>query len=224
MGLDMYLKRMPRHRGATADDVDAVEDYLDWLRAKADGSKYSDCTFTKWCGRKKTPSKSNLEFYADYYKAYYSKWDEEHKNPWMRIAEHVGYWRKANHIHNWFVENIQDGIDDCAYHREVTDEDLLELLDVCKRVLDSCEMVDARLNVGTQYSNGKATPIFEDGQLVKNSAIAEELLPTASGFFFGGMAYDSYYVEDIKNTIDIIKNVLETTDFDTQMVYYVSSW
>lgn len=23
----------------------------------------------------------------------------------------IGYWRKANQIHNWFVENIQDGIE-----------------------------------------------------------------------------------------------------------------
>lgn len=224
MGLDMYLKRMPRHRGATADDVDAVEDYLDWLRAKADDSKYSDCTFTKWCGRKKTPSKSDLEFYAPYYKAYYSEYDEEHKYPWMRIAEHVGYWRKANQIHNWFVENIQDGVDDCNYHREVTEEDLEELLDLCKRVLNSCEMASGQIQNGYQYANGVMSPIMEYGHYVKDSSVAEELLPTTSGCFFGGTNYDQYYVEDIKNTIDIITKVLETTNFDTQMIYYVSSW
>ena len=27
----------------------------------------------------------------------------------------VMYWRKANYIHNWFVENIQNGSDDCNY-------------------------------------------------------------------------------------------------------------
>lgn len=25
----------------------------------------------------------------------------------------VGYWRKANAIHKWFVDNVQDGVDDC---------------------------------------------------------------------------------------------------------------
>ena len=45
-------------------------------------------------------------------------------------------WRKANQIHNWFVENVQDGIDDCSYHNEVTKEILEELLDICQRVLD----------------------------------------------------------------------------------------
>ena len=65
---------------------------------------------------------------------------------------------------------------------------------------------------------------MENGQYVKDSAVAEELLPTTSGCFFGGTNYDQYYVEDIKHTIDVIKNVLETTNFDTQMIYYISSW
>lgn len=29
------------------------------------------------------------------------------------ILEEVAYWRKANHIHRWFVQNVQDGNDDC---------------------------------------------------------------------------------------------------------------
>lgn len=224
MGLDMYLERMPRYRGATADDVSAVESYLDWLKSKAEGSEYAQCSFTKWCGREKAPAKEYLEFYADYYKPHYSEWDTEHKHPWMRITEQVGYWRKANQIHNWFVENIQDGVDDCNYHREVTEEDLNELLDICKRVLDSCEMVDGQVNNGWEYRDGQRIPIVEPGKYVKDSSVAAELLPSTPGFFFGGTDYDEWYVQDIKNTIDIINKVLETTDFDTQMIYYVSSW
>lgn len=224
MGLDMYLNRMPRYRGATAEDVSAVESYLDWLKEKIDGGKYANSTFKEWCGREKTPSKEYIEFYANYYKATYSDWDKEHKYPWMRIKEEVGYWRKANHIHNWFVENIQNGEDDCEYHGEVTEEDLRELLSVCKKVLDSCELVNGKVANGYKYENGTRITIWEDGQYVKNSSVAEELLPSCSGFFFGSTNYDQYYVEDVKKTIDIITKVLETTDFDKQMIYYVSSW
>lgn len=224
MGLDMYLNRMPRYRGATADDVDAVESYLDWIAEKANGSESANCTFTKWCGRKKTPPKAYIEFYADFYKVHYSDWDTEHKYPWTRIHEQVGYWRKANQIHNWFVENIQNGVDDCNYHREVTEEDLHELLDICERVLNSCKMVNGKIQNGTRYENGKMVPIMEDGKYVQDSSVAEELLPSTSGFFFGGTDYDEYYVEDIKHTIDVVTTVLETTDFDKQMVYYISSW
>lgn len=49
------------------------------------------------------------------------------------IDEKVGYWRKANAIHKWFVDNCQDGVDDCreAY---VSLDQLIELLDICKQV------------------------------------------------------------------------------------------
>lgn len=49
------------------------------------------------------------------------------------IEERVGYWRKANAIHQWFVENCQEGVDDCreAY---VEFDQLIELLDICREV------------------------------------------------------------------------------------------
>jgi hypothetical protein len=46
----------------------------------------------------------------------------------------IGYWRKANAIHQWFVDNVQDGDDDCGKHY-VSREKLVELMVVCKRVL-----------------------------------------------------------------------------------------
>lgn len=45
------------------------------------------------------------------------------------------YWRKANAIHKWFVDNVQDGKDDCGEY-SVGEEDLRKLLDVVTRVLD----------------------------------------------------------------------------------------
>jgi hypothetical protein len=50
------------------------------------------------------------------------------------ITESVGYWRKANAIHKWFVDNIQEGEDDCREY-EVSFEQLQELKKLCKQVL-----------------------------------------------------------------------------------------
>lgn len=48
----------------------------------------------------------------------------------------VGYWRKSNQIHNWFVENVQGGVDDCEeYH--VTYEQLTKLKELCLKVLET---------------------------------------------------------------------------------------
>jgi hypothetical protein len=46
------------------------------------------------------------------------------------IEEEFMYWRKANYIHRWFVENVQDGVDDCGTY-EVVQEDLLKFYDLC---------------------------------------------------------------------------------------------
>jgi hypothetical protein len=45
----------------------------------------------------------------------------------------VCYWRKANAIHQWFVSNLSEGVDNCEL-RYVSREQLTELLDECKKV------------------------------------------------------------------------------------------
>lgn len=52
------------------------------------------------------------------------------------IVEDVMYWRKANHIHGWFVENVQQGRDECQ-ESYVELHDLIELRDLCKKVLET---------------------------------------------------------------------------------------
>lgn len=43
-------------------------------------------------------------------------------------------WRKANQIHEWFVQNVQSGEDDCKRY-SVSMEDLRLLVKLCKDVL-----------------------------------------------------------------------------------------
>lgn len=43
------------------------------------------------------------------------------------------YWRKANAIHKWFVDNVQDGEDDCREY-EVSEEQLSLLANLCRHV------------------------------------------------------------------------------------------
>jgi len=63
------------------------------------------------------------------------KGGKEYKTlPIRSIVEEIGYWRKANQIHNWFVKNVQNGEDDCKSY-EFTLETLLKLREVCKEVL-----------------------------------------------------------------------------------------
>ena len=55
-------------------------------------------------------------------------------NQISEIIESVAYWRKANAIHKWFVDNVQNGTDDCGKYR-VTVEQLKQLVKACKDIL-----------------------------------------------------------------------------------------
>lgn len=52
----------------------------------------------------------------------------------VKTSVEVGYWRKANQIHKWFVDNIQKGVDNCATYC-VDRKDLQKLLETCQEVL-----------------------------------------------------------------------------------------
>ena len=54
------------------------------------------------------------------------------------------YWRKANAIHKWFVENIQGGEDNCRRYY-VEREQLTELRDLCAKLYTQREMAEETL-------------------------------------------------------------------------------
>lgn len=54
--------------------------------------------------------------------------------PVSYVTVEVGYWRKANAIHKWFVNNVQRGVDDCGNYY-VSRDHLNELQQLCERVL-----------------------------------------------------------------------------------------
>ena len=50
------------------------------------------------------------------------------------VTAELMYWRKANAIHKWFVDNVQDGVDECQ-ESWVDREKLEQLLAVIEEVL-----------------------------------------------------------------------------------------
>lgn len=109
----------------------------------------------------------------------------------LTVSACCAYWRKANHVHNWFVSEVMDGVDDCSTSRLINGEELADLVDRCKQVLD--------------------TPV-----------LAASLLPTVSGFFFGSVDYDEWYLADTKHTIDRLNQVFETYPKPLRLRYRAS--
>jgi hypothetical protein len=116
---------------------------------------------------------------------------QENGHPIKEITASVGYWRKANAIHGWFVQEVQEGEDDCNEYY-VSREKLEELKNLCEQVL-------------------------------ANRSLAAKLLPSTSGFFFGGTEYDDSYFSDLELTVEIVNDTLLLSDKDWNF-YYQSSW
>jgi hypothetical protein len=112
------------------------------------------------------------------------------------VTEEVAYWRKANHIHNWFVKNVQNGVDDCGTY-DVSTDNLLELIKLCESVLEK-----------------------------RDDEFSKANLPTTSGFFFGSTEYDEYYYSDVEHTIGMLKPLVDVDFFEYGLsdFKYHSSW
>ena len=101
------------------------------------------------------------------------------------------YWRKSNQIHKWFVDNVQNGVDDCEYY-PVTLDKIYLFADTAKHV---------------------------------NKHNAADVMPTASGFFFGGTEYDEYYFNDVKETKKRFNKLKHRKSFwNHWTLYYHASW
>jgi len=135
------------------------------------------------------------------------------------ITEHVGQWRKFNALHSWFINNFADGVDDCRmiYVGEDGLKQALEVLQKVKAALDKAGKKVASIHVG--WKDGEK--MYEDMEVYDADEV-EKLLPTASGFFFGGTEYDEYYYDEVCRTIELFEELLkEESDGD---YYYEASW
>jgi len=83
----------------------------------------------------------------------------------------VAQWRKSNAVHGWFVENVQDGEDNCQEY-EVSREKLQALVN------DIDEVLGARMRASK----------------------AMEKLPPVDGPFFGSFDLDEHYYNDLEYT------------------------
>ena len=136
-------------------------------------------------------------------------------------------WRKANQIHKWFVDHVQDGKDDCGCY-DVEVEQLQQLLGIVNKVLDSTTLVNGKVVNGYTFDyKMNVTPNIVDGMVLKDDSVAKKLLPTQEGFFFGSCDYDEYYWDDLKYTkerLEQILGMLEKSEYNWWCVKGEDDW
>jgi len=107
MGLDMYLS------------VEKYIDRYDWIKTRQEDNLVETPEF-----------KIISELIAP------DLIDKEGSAAGIRMEIPVGYWRKANAIHKYFVDECADGVDECQPIR-LAIEELIVLRDKCKTVLEN---------------------------------------------------------------------------------------
>lgn len=110
-------------------------------------------------------------------------------NPDAFVQKNVAYWRKANQIHAWLINNGTNREED--YYCHISIDKLKELKNVCENILD-------------------------------DHTLADILLPTQAGFFFGSIDYDDWYYEDLQDTIHILDAIIDTHTDEYRYVYIAS--
>jgi hypothetical protein len=139
----------------------------------------------------------------------------------------AAYWRKANAIHRWFVEECQEGVDECqtTYLEREKLESLLAKCKLAKKLIEDGGTEKGEVECGLHLGpNGEWIPKVEPGTVYLGVEKAADVLPTTSGFFFGSTDYDQWYVQDIDNTIEQLEAVFANPLFDECCFYYHSSW
>jgi hypothetical protein len=135
------------------------------------------------------------------------------------VTESLMYWRKANQIHGWFCNNTSQITEQVLY--SVTTEDLRNLLDTCRKVVDILSVSKMKkIQVSTGWSNGET--IMEDIEVYDCMEEIEELLPPTRGFFYGSDDLGEWYKETIVETIKFLVKEIPNCDEHDEFEYYAS--
>jgi len=136
------------------------------------------------------------------------------------ILSGVIYWRKVNAIHKFFCDNgslAADGTEQVGYY-------LVEK----QKILNLIERIDAIISDKPKQEQIKYWSIEQGKEISEtvdyklNITLAEELLPTESGFFFGDTDYNYWYYIDLDRTSKMLKK--ELASVPNQQVWFYYAW
>ena len=99
--------------------------------------------------------------------------------------------------HNHLVEFF--GYEDNCSNIVISKSQIEDCISACKTVLEHYGKND-----------------FED--------IAEEMMPTSSGFFFGSTEYDEYYKDKLEDDVKQFEKILKETDWNTDQIEMHCWW
>lgn len=214
MALKMYLSRAPRYENITAKDIELMELFFSWKQENEAKGPYACKTFEEWCGHSESelPNLHVMKFFHPFYTMQTREMEGIGEVAVYGILEQLARLVKTNQVFNWFCNNVMNGKAERQYY-EVSKDQIQALLDICYQVKQGFTLVrDGKDEYEKEYS--------------VDNEVAAKLLPTMSeqGYFFGSIDYDTAYAHGVVKTIEALENILNTTDFKTQIIYFNATW
>ena len=165
MGLDMYLFTIPRIEGMDLEQLLLVDGNL--VKWEKEGNELYE----------------KVKGYIKHYDEYGFKWDS--------IKTEIAYWRKANQIHYWFVENVQDGIDD-NFAYEVKRHHAVILYNNCEMILtNKAKAVDVLPTMPGFFWGSTSYDFYYYHEIKRTYDILENLLQQSTFFKENYLLYQS---------------------------------
>jgi hypothetical protein len=131
----------------------------------------------------------------------YSEWLNAQPDPEEYGISECGYFRKVNFLLPYFgyTENCEDLIVDI--------DDLWTLKKFCNEILDAYKESEDASDEDEPWET-----------------LANDLLPTEGGFFFGSTDYDEGYIQDVQEVRDWLNSLLVDGDVAEDEVVVMNCW
>ena len=133
------------------------------------------------------------------------------KMPFITICE----WDKYNAIHNWLVNNVQEGNDTKELY-PITRDVIEALIYQCSICLEKVEYY---------YSLPKVRDVKDIlGEAKVLTFFLQQEMPTTKNIHFGSYAYNDRYFSYLLDTKETLEAMLEDEELKDMNFYYISYW
>lgn len=208
MGLDIYFHKVKKARKSSNESLKSIKEYADILDKRA---KDRFLRFSK----KSIDKLSNAANNDEYEEIYHNIFDKQMKKYTQFYYSYEGMKNKVcplDDVKKYFFDFLKCYYaEEDAYFRKVN---FVYHYFSPKLVNECCFVTREDLQ----------DLIERCDRVLKNHSLAEELLPTQSGFFFGSTDYDNWYFEDVKDCRRQMKKLLRGFHEDTDVIYVIMSW
>lgn len=206
-----FFYRVPQYGDVAIDTIALMSSYFSWQKDIEQQTTYASSSFEKYCGHSETelPPSEVLEYYRPF-------WDRRVENEDVCAYQCWGFFEqlfrmgKAYQIPFWIMRNV------CHTDKLPSEQYIRFSRDQLEQLLFDCQIVR---RYGISFvEKGE----FDWHRYNVNAAVCDSVLPMMKyeGNYLAPYYYDSNYANEIVYLIRALNEILATTNFSKEAIYY----